>query len=96
MKPVQRDRLSLVQFSAEPARYESMPYRRCGASGLRLPVISLGAWETFGGYRGPEISQECIFRAFNLMEQVEENVRALENLKFSEDELRQIDAILKA
>ena len=66
MKPVQRDRLSGVQFSAEPARYESMPYRRCGASGLKLPVISLGAWETFGGYRGPEISRECIFRAFNL------------------------------
>ena len=42
-----------------------MPYRRCGASGLKLPVISLGAWETFGGYRGPEISRECIFRAFN-------------------------------
>ena len=66
MKPVQRDRLSWTQFSAEPARYESMPYRRCGASGLKLPAISLGAWETFGGYRGPETSRECIFRAFNL------------------------------
>ena len=43
-----------------------MPYRKCGASGLKLPAISLGAWETFGGYRGPEIARECIFRAFNL------------------------------
>lgn len=43
-----------------------MPYRRCGRSGLKLPAISLGAWETFGGYRGPEISRDCIFRAFNL------------------------------
>jgi L-glyceraldehyde 3-phosphate reductase len=43
-----------------------MPYRRCGQSGLKLPAISLGAWETFGGYRGPEIARDCIFRAFNL------------------------------
>jgi L-glyceraldehyde 3-phosphate reductase len=43
-----------------------MPYRRCGASGLKLPAISLGAWETFGGYRGPEIARNCIFGAFNL------------------------------
>ena len=43
-----------------------MPYRRCGAWGLKLPAISLGAWETFGGYRGPEVARECIFRAFNL------------------------------
>ena len=43
-----------------------MPYRRCGAWGLKLPAISLGAWETFGGYRGLEVTRECIFRAFNL------------------------------
>jgi L-glyceraldehyde 3-phosphate reductase len=29
-------------------------------------VISLGAWETFGGYRGPEVARDCIFGAFNL------------------------------
>jgi L-glyceraldehyde 3-phosphate reductase len=33
---------------------------------LKLPQISLGAWETFGGYRGPEIARDCIFGAFNL------------------------------
>jgi L-glyceraldehyde 3-phosphate reductase len=43
-----------------------MVYRRCGSSGLKLPAISLGAWETFGGYRGPEIARQCIFSAFNL------------------------------
>jgi L-glyceraldehyde 3-phosphate reductase len=43
-----------------------MTYRTCGHSGLKLPAISLGAWETFGGYRGGEIARECIFRAFNL------------------------------
>ena len=43
-----------------------MPYRKCGISGLKLPAISLGAWETFGGYRGPEVARACIHRAFNL------------------------------
>ncbi len=66
LRPVQRDRLSWHQFTAAESRYDTMPYRRCGASGLQLPAISLGAWETFGGYRGPEIARECIFRAFNL------------------------------
>ncbi len=66
IKPVQRDRLSWHQFAAEPSRYDRMVYRNCGRSGLKLPVISLGSWETFGGYRGGEIARECIFRAFNL------------------------------
>lgn len=47
-------------------RYESMQYRRCGRSGLLLPAISLGAWETFGGYRGEDVARECLFRAFDL------------------------------
>jgi len=29
-------------------RYERMPYRRCGRSGLRLPAVSLGLWHNFG------------------------------------------------
>lgn len=48
------------------ARYDQMIYRRCGRSGLKLPAISLGAWETFGGYRGEEAARECMFRAFDL------------------------------
>lgn len=47
-------------------RYDEMIYRRCGQSGLKLPAISLGAWETFGGYRGPEVAKECLFGAFDL------------------------------
>ncbi|MFB3881572.1 MAG: aldo/keto reductase [Armatimonadota bacterium] len=47
-------------------RYDTMHYRRCGRSGLLLPAISLGAWETFGGYRGAEVARECLFRAFDL------------------------------
>ncbi len=49
-----------------PDRYERMQYRRCGRSGLKLPAISLGAWETFGGYRGEDVARECLFRAFDL------------------------------
>lgn len=51
-------------FAAE--RYDRMPYRRCGRSGLLLPPISLGAWTTFGGYRDAEVAQACLFRAFDL------------------------------
>lgn len=49
-----------------PDRYDRMQYRRCGRSGLMLPAISLGGWETFGGYRGPEVARECLLRAFDL------------------------------
>lgn len=47
-------------------RYERMPYRRCGRSGLKLPAISLGAWETFGGYRDASVARDCLFRSFDL------------------------------
>jgi len=47
-------------------RYDTMQYRRCGSSGLLLPAISLGAWETFGGYRDADVAKECLFRAFDL------------------------------
>ena len=47
-------------------RYEKMRYRRCGVSGLKLPEISLGAWETFGGYRDAAVAKQCLFRAFDL------------------------------
>lgn len=65
-RPIKRDRLSWQQFAADPERYARMKYRACGQSGLKLPLISLGAWETFGGYVGAELARACIFRAFNL------------------------------
>jgi L-glyceraldehyde 3-phosphate reductase len=52
------------QFSK--ARYDRMQYRRVGRSGLLLPAVSLGAWETYGGYRDGEVARECMFRAFDL------------------------------
>ena len=47
-------------------RYDKMTYRRCGRSGLKLPAISLGAWETFGGYKNADVAKECLFGAFDL------------------------------
>ena len=35
-------------YQAAPDRYEILPYRRCGHSGLRLPAVSLGLWHNFG------------------------------------------------
>jgi L-glyceraldehyde 3-phosphate reductase len=54
-----------TESSAED-RYQHMLYRRCGRSGLQLPALSLGAWETFGGYRGEGIARACLVRAFDL------------------------------
>jgi L-glyceraldehyde 3-phosphate reductase len=54
----------MVNLAAD--RYERMLYRRSGRSGLLLPAISLGAWMTFGGYRGEEAAREIMLRAFDL------------------------------
>jgi len=37
-----------MQYVANPARYQSMEYRRCGNSGLKLPALSIGLWHNFG------------------------------------------------
>jgi L-glyceraldehyde 3-phosphate reductase len=47
-------------------RYETMPYRRCGRSGLMLPPISLGLWHNFGQDRPFETQQAICRRAFDL------------------------------
>jgi L-glyceraldehyde 3-phosphate reductase len=43
-----------------------MTYRRCGTSGLKLPALSLGAWETFGATEDESVAKACFFRAFDL------------------------------
>jgi L-glyceraldehyde 3-phosphate reductase len=54
-----------VGFAAAPGRYEEMAYRRCGASGLKLPAISLGLWQNFGHERPLETSRAILRRAFD-------------------------------
>ena len=47
-------------------RYARMPYRRTGRSGLKLPAVSLGLWQNFGGERPIETQRAIIRRAFDL------------------------------
>ena len=47
-------------------RYEQIQYRRCGQSGIKLPVISLGLWQNFGDDRPLATSREIVRRAFDL------------------------------
>jgi L-glyceraldehyde 3-phosphate reductase len=54
-----------VGYAAADSRYEEMVYRRCGASGLKLPAISLGLWQNFGHERPLETSRAILRRAFD-------------------------------
>lgn len=47
------------------ARYESMAYRRCGKSGLKLPVVSLGLWHNFGERTPFQVQQSLLRTAFD-------------------------------
>ena len=55
-----------MTYLADPQRYERMPYRRTGRSGLLLPAVSLGLWNNFGGDRPYETSRAIVRRAFDL------------------------------
>jgi L-glyceraldehyde 3-phosphate reductase len=50
-------------FSAD--RYKSMPYRYCGKSGLKLPLISLGLWQSLGREGNDETCRDVMFAAFD-------------------------------
>jgi L-glyceraldehyde 3-phosphate reductase len=47
-------------------RYQSLPYERCGRSGLKLPVISLGLWHNFAGVDAYETARQMLCRSFDL------------------------------
>ncbi|MEP7024368.1 MAG: L-glyceraldehyde 3-phosphate reductase, partial [Actinomycetota bacterium] len=49
-----------------PDRYEPMPYRRSGRSGLLLPEVSLGLWQNFGDTQPLETQRAILRRAFDL------------------------------
>ncbi len=54
-------------MSYQPAenRYQQMQYRRCGKSGIRLPVISLGLWHNFGDVDILENCRKILYAAFD-------------------------------
>lgn len=47
-------------------RYATMPYVRCGRSGLKLPRIALGLWHNFGGVDPEPDARAMVLRAFDL------------------------------
>jgi L-glyceraldehyde 3-phosphate reductase len=49
----------------DPSRYDTLPYRRCGRSGLQLPAISLGLWHNFGGVDRFEDARRIVRCAFD-------------------------------
>ena len=53
-------------YQADETRYDKMEYRRCGRSGILLPLISLGLWQNFGLEKPLEEQKKIIFRAFDL------------------------------
>ncbi|SBT52340.1 L-glyceraldehyde 3-phosphate reductase [Micromonospora auratinigra] len=55
-----------MTYLAADQRYDSMPYRRSGRSGLRLPALSLGLWHNFGPDRPYERQRDIVRRAFDL------------------------------
>ncbi len=55
-----------MTYVADAERYERMPYRRSGRSGLKLPVVSLGLWNNYGADRPLETSRAIVRRAFDL------------------------------
>ncbi|GAA1031883.1 MULTISPECIES: L-glyceraldehyde 3-phosphate reductase [Amycolatopsis] len=55
-----------MTYVAADHRYDSMPYRRCGRSGLKLPAISLGLWHNFGNDRPLTVQRDIVRRAFDL------------------------------
>ena len=54
-----------MTYRASDARYGEMQYRNTGRSGLKLPVISLGLWQNFGGTRDYPSALEMLSYAFD-------------------------------
>lgn len=52
-------------YTANEKRYETMPYNRCGNSGLKLPMFSLGFWHNFGDTSVYENMKQMCFTAFD-------------------------------
>jgi L-glyceraldehyde 3-phosphate reductase len=55
-----------MPYTAADERYDTMVYRRCGKSGIKLPGISLGLWHNFGGVSQLENARAMLRRAFDL------------------------------
>ncbi len=54
-----------MTYQADSDRYQTMEYRRCGKSGIRLPSISLGLWHNFGSVDVFETGRAILRHAFD-------------------------------
>ena len=54
-----------MAYQASSNRYDTMQYNRCGASGLKLPKVSLGLWHNFGCTGDLQNMKEMLFCAFD-------------------------------
>lgn len=54
-----------MAYIPQKNRYDLIPYRRCGRSGLQLPAISLGLWHNFGGVDAYETGRRMVRHAFD-------------------------------
>jgi L-glyceraldehyde 3-phosphate reductase len=52
-------------YDADADRYQRLPYARCGASGLKLPRVSLGLWQNFGRATPFEKARDMILKSFD-------------------------------
>ena len=55
-----------MKYVSKEDRYLNMRYRSCGASGLKLPVMSVGLWHNFGGESSYENAKDIILGSFDL------------------------------
>ena len=55
----------MKEYTADTKRYDSMPYARCGKSGLLLPRLSLGLWHNFGSVDDYDNYSRTAFTAFD-------------------------------
>ncbi len=60
------DKANPVRYMADEARYDNMKYRRCGNSGILLPLISLGLWHNFGFIDSVHKARNISRKAFDL------------------------------
>ncbi|MDR1825983.1 MAG: L-glyceraldehyde 3-phosphate reductase [Bifidobacteriaceae bacterium] len=54
-----------MTYTASATRYQTIPYRRCGQSGIELPAISLGLWHNFGDDRPAQTQRDILHAAFD-------------------------------
>ncbi|MFV0576735.1 MAG: aldo/keto reductase [Vibrio sp.] len=60
------DHAPFAPYIADEARYQTMPFRRCGNSGIQLPALSLGLWHNFGQFDSFANARTILRTAFDL------------------------------